>query len=85
MYFIYILFSENFKKSYVGSTDNLERRLKQHNNGTSNFTKKYKPWKLIHSEKFQTRDVALQRERYLKSRAGRKLLKGVIFNYCQIV
>ena len=38
MYFIYILYSESANKYYVGHTDNLERRLFEHNNGMTRFT-----------------------------------------------
>ena len=54
MYFIYILKSLRYCKSYVGCTDNLERRIIEHNSGKMMFTKKYKPWKIIYTEKYFT-------------------------------
>lgn len=39
MYFVYILFSSKTEKYYIGSTDNLESRLKHHNAGATPFTK----------------------------------------------
>jgi putative endonuclease len=79
MYWIYVLKAEKYNKSYVGYTDNVSRRLEQHNHGQSNFSKRFLPWKLIHSESFETQVEALTREKFLKSRSGRIFLKEVIF------
>jgi putative endonuclease len=79
MYFVYVLKSIVEKKSYVGITDNLKRRLIQHNLGNSFYTRRYKPWKIIYSEKFEDRELAREREKYLKSCAGRKYLKKFVF------
>jgi putative endonuclease len=63
----------------VGSTDNIERRLEEHNIGKSKFTSIYKPWKLVYTEDYSTRESALKRERYLKSASGRRYLKSKVF------
>ena len=54
---------------YVGSTNNLERRLKQHNNSKSgaHYTKIRRPVKLLYSETFETFREARQRETEIKS------------------
>ena len=75
MYFVYILNSLSHKKSYVGITDNLERRLNEHNSGKHNYTKRYLPWELIYKEDYEFRIEARKREKYLKSASGRKFLK----------
>jgi putative endonuclease len=72
---VYILESLNYNKTYVGSTTDLARRLKEHNAGSHNFTKKYKPWKLLYKEDFQNISEARKREKYLKSPAGRRFIK----------
>jgi putative endonuclease len=77
MFYIYVLKSIYFAKSYVGQTDNIERRLIEHNIGKSLYTNKYKPWKLIYTEEYKTRVEALRREKYLKSRSGRRELKKI--------
>jgi putative endonuclease len=79
MYYIYFLKSINFPKSYVGITDNLERRLYEHNLGKHPYTKRYIPWKMIASEKVTNRIEARTREKYLKSAAGRKWMRYNIF------
>ena len=75
MPFLYVLESINYEKIYVGSTNDLERRLKEHNLGYCNFTKKYKPWKLLYKENFKNLLDARKREKYLKSGSGRELIK----------
>ncbi len=80
MYNVYVLKSINFPKSYVGITDDLGRRLNQHNNGYNTFTKRYMPWEIIHKEECASRIEARGRERYLKSAVGRKLLKELFEN-----
>ena len=47
MYYVYNLQSENLPNHYyIGLTSDLKRRLKEHNNGQSIHTNKFKPWKL---------------------------------------
>lgn len=78
-YFVYVLRSVTYPKSYVGSTDNLERRLGEHNKGKSFYTSRYKPWKILYTEEFPSLKEARAREKYLKSRGGRRFLKDVVF------
>ena len=49
---VYIIYSKTIDKYYVGQTDNLERRLIQHNSGYSKSTKSGSPWELKHVERF---------------------------------
>lgn len=56
-------------------TDNVARRLTEHNEGKSSFTKNFLPWDLVYEEKFPTRAEARVREKYFKSASGRKFLK----------
>ena len=72
-YNIYILVSENRKNwSYVGQTDDLERRFKEHNLGKVRSTKGMRPLKIAYMEKCESRDESLKRESYLKSGFGRE-------------
>ena len=84
MCYIYILKSNNYKKSYVGHTSDLDRRLKEHNEGKSEYTNRYKPWKLIHKEEYNSLEAVIKKEKYYKSHAGREKLK-IIFKHCGIV
>ena len=56
-------------------TNNITRRIKEHNTGHSKSTKGYRPWILIHSETFGSRLEARKREKYLKSGYDKKWLK----------
>jgi len=75
---VYLLLSKKDLKTYVGSTDNIERRFAEHNNGKVTSTKNRRPLELIYQEKFSTLTEARAREKYLKTRKGRKELK-IIF------
>ena len=72
MYFVYILKSEKDDNIYIGITDNLERRLKQHNKGKNLSTKYRRPLRLIYHEVVENRNEARKREKYLKSGSGRE-------------
>jgi putative endonuclease len=52
---------------YVGMTDNLERRLDEHNRGKNRSTKAYTPFILIYTKIFETRLEAREHEKMLKS------------------
>lgn len=78
MPFVYILKSLSAKKTYVGSTNDLPRRLSEHNSGKSTFTKTFLPWKLVYKEQFGDLQSARKREKYYKSASGRKVLKKLL-------
>ncbi len=75
MFFTYILKSEKDYKYYFGSTDNIERRLSEHNNGKVASMKNRRPFKLHYSETFNTRKEAIRKELFFKKRLGYKWLK----------
>ena len=79
-FYLYILKSINFEKTYIGHTNNLKRRLREHNSGKSEYTSKFKPWKVLYTEIFPSRDKAILREKYFKSAAGRKKIKILVLN-----
>jgi len=74
MFTVYVIYSENYDKIYIGQTIDLENRIMEHNDGLSNYTKKYIPWKVIHTEVFNSRSTALKREKQLKSSRGRSYI-----------
>jgi len=73
-YFVYILHSEIFDRFYIGQTNNLTLRLKQHNAGYVHSTKPYRPWYLFYFHKVETRSESLKLERSLKNMKSRKRL-----------
>jgi len=80
MYSVYILQSLKDGRSYVGYSDNFERRFKEHNDGRSKSTKHRRPFKLILKEDFENEAEAKKRELYWKSGAGRRKLKEYFKN-----
>lgn len=75
----YILINEARNKTYVGHTNDLERRLRDHNTGKTVFSKRYAPWSIIYQEQFEALTDSLNREKYLKSVSGRRWIKNNIF------
>jgi putative endonuclease len=75
MYTVYVLYSVNHNKIYIGYTSNIENRLLAHNHfGNKGWTKSFQPWKLIYSEEFDTKSEAMIREKQLKSAKGRDFI-----------
>jgi len=72
MYYVYLLQSINYlDQRYVGYTENFDKRLIDHNSGSSRHTKQYKPWKVVAVIGFEEKIKALNFEKYLKSGSGR--------------
>ena len=75
---VYIIKSSEGNR-YTGMTEDLEKRLDEHNNKTLSFwTKRGTNWKLIYKEKFNSRSEAMKREKWLKSGTGRDYLKKIL-------
>jgi putative endonuclease len=72
MFWVYVLRSLKTGRRYVGSSNNAERRLKEHNTGKSKSTRHGIPWELIYEESCQDRSEAVRRERYFKTGKGRE-------------
>ncbi len=72
---VYVLQSIRDGKTYVGSTDNFEKRLLQHETGKVIFTKNRRPFHVLFTEEFDTLKKARKRELWYKSGAGRRKLK----------
>lgn len=76
MWYTYILESQKNKRLYVGVTNNLERRVGEHNEGIGGeYTKKNKPFKLIFYEACLEKGDASRAEKFFKSGYGREILK----------
>jgi len=84
MYYVYILKSETENKLYYGYTNDLRRRLNEHNSGKSFSTKNKTPWKLVYYEAYFSEKDARHREFQLKRHAqGLYQLKKRIRNSLQ--
>ena len=80
MYFVYILYSEKYNRTYTGMSKDILKRLKQHNSKQNKSTKAYVPWEIIFKEEFETRVDARKREKYLKTGVGREFIKALLNN-----
>ena len=78
MWYLYILRSDTKDKIYIGSTNDLERRLEQHNRGHTKSTKRFVPWSFVYVEKFLEKKDARDRERQLKNWKNRKRIESLI-------
>jgi len=74
----YILYSEKLDKYYIGSSNNLERRLYEHNIGHSKFTSLGVPWKVVYTEEYETSQLARKREMDTKKKKSRKYIEKLI-------
>ena len=77
MYYAYVIRSKR-GLTYIGQTQNLEQRLKEHNTRKSQWTSQDIEWKIIYTKAFETRSEAMRYEKWLKSGAGRDFLKEII-------
>ena len=79
-YWVYILKSVDYDKTYVGFSNNLERRLYEHNAGKTIYTRRYKPWKIVYKEEFKAKTDAIKREKFLKKQKNREFYNKLILN-----
>ena len=71
-YFVYILKSESTSQYYIGHTDDIVRRISQHNDANyqgSKHTKRVEgPWRCVYKEQYATRSAAMKREKEMKEK-----------------
>ena len=80
-FYAYVLLSIKDNEHYIGYTNNLERRVEEHNLGKNFSTKNTRPLKLIYCEVCLNEDDAKQREKYFKSTLGRRYLSKRLRNW----
>jgi putative endonuclease len=79
MFVAYALYSAAFDQLYIGFTSDLISRFHSHNSlANSGYTVRYRPWKVIHVEFFETKAEAMKREKELKSSRGRQFLRQIV-------
>lgn len=79
MYYVYVLLSVVDDNLYVGFTNNLEKRIEEHNRGKNFSTKLRVPLKLIFYEALPTLEEATEREKFYKSGRGHEVLYKILF------
>lgn len=74
MWFVYILRSHTSRHLYVGSTNDLRKRLGQHKQGESRFTRQWQPWQLVSCVVLSSEKPARNLEHYFKTGSGRAFI-----------
>ena len=80
-YYVYVLYNKIKNFIYIGYSENLIQRFKEHNKGLSESTKPYIPLELIHYEAYKNIKDAKRREEYLKTNRGRTTLITMLKEY----
>ena len=75
IFYVYVLKSLKDGTYYYGSTNNIDKRLEEHNKGKMRYTKGRMPWKLHYFEQYPSRSEAMKREQFFKSIGGYVYLK----------
>ena len=79
MWQFYILYSSILNKYYIGHTgDNLEERIRKHNSNHKGFTGRVGDWRVVFSEKLDSKEAAYLKEREVKKWKSRKLIEKLI-------
>jgi len=77
-YYVYIIQSKKNGKFYIGCTDDIERRVDQHNSGRNKSTKSGVPWELKYQEEFYDRKTAMNREKEIKDKKSKRYIEWLI-------
>ncbi len=83
MYHVYLLEEKISHKRYIGFTNNLKRRLAEHNQHKNISTSHGLAWQLIYCETYLNKLDAIGRERFLKSGAGWRFLRKQLKHYLE--
>ncbi len=80
MFSLYILYSSSSNKYYVGYTDNVQRRLHEHNNSErTTYTSKHRPWLLKKQISLcEDRGLAMKIEKAVKNTKSRIIVERIV-------
>lgn len=82
-WYVYVLRSLKDHQFYIGTTNNIERRLAQHNRGENTSTASRVPLELIYFEGHRNKDDAIRREHYFKTTKGKVMLRAILKEFLQ--
>jgi putative endonuclease len=84
MYTVYILFSKRLNRYYVGYTNDLVRRLSEHNRQKGKYTDKGIPWEIVYTEEHDDKKDAMDRENFIKKQKSRQFIIQLISTQQQL-
>ena len=79
-FFVYILFSETKNRFYIGFTSDMQQRIMRHNQKSKGFTGNVNDWKIVYTEKYNSKEEAYTREQQIKSWKSRIKIQELINN-----
>ncbi len=77
-YTVYVLYSSEHDRLYIGQTKDWDRREGEHQRGEVSSTRPYLPMRLVYREEVATRSESMKREKELKTSSGRRWIR----DYC---
>ena len=83
MYFVYVLKSLRDGNFYIGSTHDLKKRLREHNEGISKSTMYRRPFELMYFEGCVNIKYAMHKKKYLKTTYGHRYIRNRLKNYLE--
>jgi putative endonuclease len=78
MFTVYILFSKNRDRYYIGSAEDVEGRIRRHNTNHKGYTGNSNDWQLVWKKEFNIKKEAIKFERLLKSWKSRRMIEKII-------
>ena len=79
-FIVYILFSETKNRFYIGFTSDMEQRIMRHNQKSKGYTGNVNDWKIVYTEKYNSKEEAYTREQQIKSWKSRIKIQELINN-----
>jgi putative endonuclease len=80
MYYTYILYSKKINKFYTGQTQDIIRRLEEHNRGKTPFMASGCPWTIVYSIELPSRAEAMKLEKFIKKKGAERFLDNCNLN-----
>ena len=77
-YYLYILESEVRETFYIGMSVDPKKRLAYHNSEDQGYTKRYRPWKIVFTQEFDSKERALEAEKRVKKWKSNKMTRLLI-------
>ena len=68
------IYSSVIDKFYTGQTEDIQRRLEEHNRGKTSFSAQGMPWTLVYSKDCSSRSEAIKLQKFIKKRGAARFL-----------